>query len=286
MSFYGQVVEDFNKYPALVAKVAQLLAEGDYVCVILGDGVAVATTWDDSDIGAVVKKAHLDPKEDGSLGFLGWTAGTTVENPIVVATLAVIVQGASVEPHSASTDEELNDWLVWADEHGTSFLHAMAEAAFLSDLKHYRLLRPVLLNLKKMYPEGTPQLEVASLRVKDLSDFQLTPGLAEALTASLDVSYREYFAAACSGRSTKEAERRIATIPEDRRYFTRVLDSLDAAFADLDTETAKLDLPHMQNHKPEAIKGYLEFRLQQFRMLLNAVEGYVEEKHPATGGHS
>jgi hypothetical protein len=286
MNFYGQVVEDFNKYPALVAKVAQLLAEGDYVCVILGDGVAVATTWDDSDIGAVVKKAHLDPKEDGSLGFLGWTAGTTVENPVVVATLAVIVQGASVEPHSASTDEELNDWLVWADEHGTSFLHAMAEAAFLSDLKHYRLLRPVLLNLKKMYPEGTPQLEVASLRVKDLSDFQLTPGLAEALTASLDVSYREYFAAACSGRSTKEAERRIATIPEDRRYFTRVLDSLDAAFADLDTETAKLDLPHMQNHKPEAIKGYLEFRLQQFRMLLNAVEGYVEEKHPATGGHS
>ena len=63
-----------------------------------------------------------------------------------------------------------------------------------------------------------------------------------------------------------------------------MLDSLDAAFADLDTETAKLDLPHMQN--PETIKGFLTFRLQQFRMLLNAVEGYVEEKYPATGGHS
>jgi hypothetical protein len=75
-------------------------------------------------------------------------------------------------------------------------------------------------------------------------------------------------------------------MPEDRRYLTRVLDSLDNAFADLDTETAKLDLPHMQNRKPEAIKRYLEFRLQQFKMLLDTVEDYVEEKLPATGGHS
>ena len=153
MNFYDQIVKEFNKFPPIVGKVAELLAAGDYVCVLLGDGVAVASTWDDSDIGAVAKKAHLDPKEDGSLGFLGWTAGTTVDNPVVVATLAVIAQGASVEPHSASTDEELHDWLVWANEYGTSFLHAMAEAAFLSDLKHYRLLRPVLRILKKMHPE-------------------------------------------------------------------------------------------------------------------------------------
>jgi hypothetical protein len=133
---------------------------------------------------------------------------------------------------------------------------------------------------------GAPKLEVASVRVKDLSDFQLTPGLADALTASLDASYREYFVAACSGMSTKEAERQIAAIPEDRRYLTRVLDSLDSAFADFDTETAMLDLPHMQSRKPEAIKRYLEFRLQQFRMLIDAVQDYVEEKYPATGGHS
>jgi hypothetical protein len=68
---------------------------------------------------------------------------------------------------------------------------------------------------------GTPQLEVASVRVKDVKDVELTPGLADALTASLDASYREYFAAACSGRSTMEAKRRIAAIPEDRRYLTR-----------------------------------------------------------------
>ena len=138
---------------------------------------------------------------------------------------------------------------------------------------------------------GAPKLEVASVRVKDLSDFQLTPGIAEALTASLDASYREYFAAACSGRSTKEAKKQIAAIPEGERYLTRVLDSLDSAFSDFDTKTAMLDLPHMENRKPEAIVRYLEFRLRQFKMLLDAVEDYVvedfvDEKYPATGGHS
>jgi hypothetical protein len=47
-----------------------------------------------------------------------------------------------------------------------------------------------------------------------------------------------------------------------------------------------LDLPNMRNRKPEAIERYLEFRLQQFKMLLDAVEDYAEEKYPATGGHS
>jgi SEC-C motif len=133
---------------------------------------------------------------------------------------------------------------------------------------------------------GTPKLEVESMRVKDVNVFELTPGLADALSASLDHSYREYFTADCSGTSTKEAERRIGAIPEEKRYLTRVLDSLDSAFADFDTETATLDLPHMENRKPEAIKRYLEFRLQRFKMLIDAVEDYVEEKYPATGGHS
>jgi hypothetical protein len=128
--------------------------------------------------------------------------------------------------------------------------------------------------------------KIENMRVKDLNVFELTPGLADALSASLDAAYLEYFTADCSGLSTKEAERRIAAIPEEKRYLTRVLDSLDGAFADFDTETAMLDLPHMQSRKPEAIKRYLEFRLRQFRMLLDEVEDYVEEKFPATGGHS
>ncbi len=130
---------------------------------------------------------------------------------------------------------------------------------------------------------GAPKGKVESVRVKDLNRFELTPGLADALSASLDASYLEYFTAACSGRSTKEAERRIAAIPEDKRYLTRVLDSLDSAFADFDSKTAMLDLPHMQNRRPQAIKDYLEFRIRQFKMLLDKVEDYVE-KHPPTAG--
>jgi len=153
MSFYGQVVKDFNNYPALMAKVAELLVKGDYVCVLLGDHVAVATTWDDFDIGAIAKRLELEPRENGSIGYLCWTAGTTVDEPVVVGVLAVAAQAANVEPHSASADDELHEWLIWARERGASFLQAIAQVAFLSDLKHYRLLRPVLLNLKKMYPE-------------------------------------------------------------------------------------------------------------------------------------
>ena len=156
MSVCGQVVKDFASHPHIVAKAAELLAKGDYVCVLLGDHDACATTWDDSDISAIAKKVELDPKhEDGSFGYLCWTAGTTVDQPVVVGTLAVAAQGANVEPHSASSDNELHGWLIWAREHSTSFLHAIAEAAFLSDLKHYRVLRPVLLNLKKMYRENS-----------------------------------------------------------------------------------------------------------------------------------
>src|ERR1022692_1987276 len=78
-------------------------------------------------------------------------------------------------------------------------------------------------------PEGTMSSKgkVVSVRVKDVNVFELTPGLADALSASLDAAYLEYFTADCSGTSTKEAEKRVAAIPEGKRYLTKVLDSLD-----------------------------------------------------------
>jgi hypothetical protein len=42
----------------------------------------------------------------------------------------------------------------------------------------------------------------------------------------------------------------------------------------------------MQNRKPEEIKRYLEFLQHQFKMRLEAVGDYVEEKYPPKGGHS
>ena len=69
------------------------------------------------------------------------------------------------------------------------------------------------------------------MRVKDLRDLEWTPGLADALVNSLDPAYIEYFRAAFSGASTEKAEGAIAAISEDKRYLTRVLDSLRAFWA-------------------------------------------------------
>jgi hypothetical protein len=52
-----------------------------------------------------------------------------------------------------AADEELHDWLRWAEENGSSFLKATAEAALTADLAHYNLLRPVLLELKRDWPQ-------------------------------------------------------------------------------------------------------------------------------------
>ncbi len=50
---------------------------------------------------------------------------------------------------SAYADPELHDWLAWAEEHGSNFMRALAEAALVADIKHFNLLRPVLLKLKQ-----------------------------------------------------------------------------------------------------------------------------------------
>jgi len=55
---------------------------------------------------------------------------------------------------SPATDVALNDWLRWAEENGSSFLKAAAGAALIADLRHYNLLRPLLLELKKEWPRA------------------------------------------------------------------------------------------------------------------------------------
>ena len=60
--------------------------------------------------------------------------------------------------YSATTDPELTDWLRWASESVDvpNFIRTIAEAAFLADLPHYNLLRPVLLELKRERPRPVP----------------------------------------------------------------------------------------------------------------------------------
>ena len=57
---------------------------------------------------------------------------------------------------SAHTDPELSQWLRWASESAKTpvFVRTAAEAALLACLPDYVLLRAVLLELKRRYPEG------------------------------------------------------------------------------------------------------------------------------------
>jgi len=59
---------------------------------------------------------------------------------------------------SASTDPELRDWLRWVSKGGTTpmFVSKVADAASAACIPDYELLRPVLLELKRRYPEPPP----------------------------------------------------------------------------------------------------------------------------------
>ena len=58
--------------------------------------------------------------------------------------------------HSPHTGPELSQWLRWASEQGNTpvFVRTVAEAALMACMPDYVLLRPVLLELKRRYPEG------------------------------------------------------------------------------------------------------------------------------------
>ena len=60
------------------------------------------------------------------------------------------------EGHHAYADPELHHWLRWASERGNTpvFISRAAEVALIACIPDYLLLRPVLLELKRRYPEG------------------------------------------------------------------------------------------------------------------------------------
>ena len=57
---------------------------------------------------------------------------------------------------AAIDDPDLFGWLCWASEggHVPSFVRTLAEAATCACASDYALLRPVLLELKRRYPEA------------------------------------------------------------------------------------------------------------------------------------
>ena len=91
-----EVVEDFKTYPKSVAAVAEMLNEGKKVVVVLGTGVAATREWN-GDIRQMALEVTLNPDfnlpigEDGlrRVAFIGWEAGSTVDNPAVAETIAL-----------------------------------------------------------------------------------------------------------------------------------------------------------------------------------------------------
>jgi hypothetical protein len=57
---------------------------------------------------------------------------------------------------SAFTDPELRHWVRWASESGNTpmFVRTVAEAAVMACTPDYELLRPVLVELKRRYPQN------------------------------------------------------------------------------------------------------------------------------------
>lgn len=55
-------------------------------------------------------------------------------------------------------DPELSRWLLWASERGDTpaFVRTVAEAALTACSPDCELLRPVLIALKRQYPDGGP----------------------------------------------------------------------------------------------------------------------------------
>jgi hypothetical protein len=56
---------------------------------------------------------------------------------------------------SPHTDPEMHNWFHWASEQGhtPTFVRTVAEAARIGCTPDYELLRPVLVDLKRRYPE-------------------------------------------------------------------------------------------------------------------------------------
>jgi hypothetical protein len=68
---------------------------------------------------------------------------------------------------SATTDRELRDWLRWASERGNTpmFVRTVADAARMACIPDYLLLCPVLLELKRRYPEGLTHRKTQNVRI-------------------------------------------------------------------------------------------------------------------------
>jgi hypothetical protein len=76
-----------------------------------------------------------------------------------------------------------------------------------------------------------------------------------------------------SGNDVDPALRRVAALKLNERYVWRVASALDWAFADSDSETARLDWRVMSEEERAEVSDMLQFRVLQFAYFLRALYG-------------
>jgi hypothetical protein len=57
-------------------------------------------------------------------------------------------------------DPELLEWLAKANFQGGGFVSSVARAALVADFTNYPLIRPLVIELRKKYPQYEPTAEV------------------------------------------------------------------------------------------------------------------------------
>jgi hypothetical protein len=110
-----------------------------------------------------------------------------------------------------------------------------------------------------------------------LKDIDFDP-LGEALTDSPEMKpYLDHYREVMQGRSGQHTLKAIAALPKSKTYLHRVMQQLDLAFADWDSETVKLDLANLHPDDLTDLQELLSLRAYQIESLYTTVMGMGRE---------
>src|SRR5262245_16609831 len=98
------------------------------------------------------------------------------------------------------------------------------------------------------------------IRLKDIN----THPVGDMLAASENMEpYINHYGALVTDGESEQTLKAIASLPVEKRYITRVMQCLDWALADFDSETVKLDLPYL----PELAGAIETLRLRAWQAI-------------------
>lgn len=114
--------------------------------------------------------------------------------------------------------------------------------------------------------------EIRWIKTKDL---QADPVANELANSEAMRPYMDYHVAALSNdpQAAQNAVAIIKGLPVEKRYIWRVVSTLKWALADFDSNTLKLDLPHLPEGRRLEIIQELQIRLYQLNKMVRTVMG-------------